>query len=68
MPLLVRTLAQPYNLFVYFLYFHLHIYPSATQKSVRVLYLGQAINPTCFQKCQDIVVWLKTFYFDILVF
>ena len=42
-----------------FISFNLYIYPSELPKSV--VYIVQAIAPTCFQKCQDIVAPLKFF-------
>ena len=38
------------------------------RKASEEVYLGQKIAPTCLQRCRDIVVGLKFFYFDSFSF
>ena len=38
------------------------------RKASEALYLEQTISPTCFQRCQDVVVRLKLFCFNFFSF
>ena len=48
--------------FIFYFLFHLYVYSSNSQKSALVLYVGQEIIPSCFQRCEDIVVQLTLIY------
>ena len=48
-------------IFLFFTYISIFIF-LAGRKVPEALYIGQVITPTCFRRCQDIIVGLKLFF------